>query len=82
MRVVSASDLPPPKLANPKQAAQELGANYASQAEQQSLDKSQIVYHVCSHRRIEGLFAARAPRGRLQSWRVERNLRHDGEFFI
>jgi adenylate cyclase len=29
LRVVSASDLPPPKLASPKQAAQELGANYA-----------------------------------------------------
>jgi hypothetical protein len=27
MRVVSASDLPPQKLANQKQAAQELGAN-------------------------------------------------------
>jgi len=28
-RIVSASDLPPQRLANPKQAAQELGANYA-----------------------------------------------------
>jgi hypothetical protein len=45
----------------------------SSQAEQQSLDKSRIAYHVCSHRRIEGLFAgARAPgaailEGRTQS---------------
>jgi adenylate cyclase len=33
MRVVSASDLPPQKVANPKQAAQELGANYALSAD-------------------------------------------------